>query len=124
MTADIGSRKMMMIITHAQDNTEKANLSLALAASMVSEDYDLVILFMFDGAFLAKKGAIETIEDGAVTPGRELLPILRETKVPMFVCSPCAVKRGIGEADLEEGIKVISGPTAVTMMPGRQILKI
>ena len=77
---------------------------------------------MFEGAMLAKKGAIETIEDVSVTPGRELLPIIREAGVPMHVCSPCAVKRKITENDLADFITIISGPTAVTMMPGRQIL--
>ena len=51
MTETNLDRKMLLIITHAHDDTERANLALALGASMVSEDYDLTIrLFGFEPA--------------------------------------------------------------------------
>ena len=39
MTDKIEERKMMLIITHAHDDTERANLALALAASLISENF-------------------------------------------------------------------------------------
>ena len=115
-------KKMMLIITHADDDPERANLALAFAAAMIADDIDLAIVFMFRGILLAKKGVIETIAAPNVTPGKTLLPIIMEGDVKLMACTPCALTHGVNENELLPGCKLISAATVVPEMKEREII--
>ena len=116
------AKKMLLIITHAQDDPEKANLALAFAAAMIAEEMDIALVFMFDGVHLARKGVIETIEVDHVTPGRDLLPVILEGGAKLMACTPCAMQRGIKEEDLLDGCTLISAATVVPEMARREVI--
>ena len=91
------SKKFVLTITHSTDDQDRANAAVALAVSLLSEDADIVIFFIFEGAHLAKKGVAETIEGRNFAPVRDLFPTLLEEKVPMFLCGACAKTYNITE---------------------------
>ena len=114
------NKKFVLTITHSTDDQDKANAAVALAVSLLSEDADLVIFFIFEGAHLAKKGVAETIEGRNFAPVRDLFPTLLEEKVPMFLCGACAKTYNISEDDLVEGVKIIHIPTIAAEMLDRE----
>ena len=114
------NKKFVLTITHSTDDQDKANAAVALAVSLLSEDVDLVIFFIFEGAHLAKKGVAETIEGRNFAPVRDLFPTLLEEKVPMFLCGACAKTYNISEDDLVEGVKIIHIPTIAAEMLDRE----
>ncbi|MDH3328515.1 MAG: DsrE family protein [Desulfobulbaceae bacterium] len=114
--------KFLLIITHAQDDQERANLALAFAAAMIAEEKDIVLLFMFDGVYLARKGGIESIAADHVTPGKDLLPVIMEGGAKLMACTPCAMQRGIREEELLEGCRLISAATVVPEMAEREVI--
>nr|MBF0223055.1 DsrE family protein [Desulfobulbaceae bacterium] len=116
------SKKFVLSITHATDDQDRANAAIALAASLISEDADLIIFFIFEGAMLAKKGVAETIEGRNFAPVRDLFPMLLEEKVPMYLCGACAKTYNITENDLVEGVKIIHIPTIASEMMDRETI--
>ncbi|MDD5757693.1 MAG: DsrE family protein [Desulfobulbaceae bacterium] len=122
MAKDTRNKKMMMIISHSTDDVDRANLAIAFAASMVSDDYDLIILFMWEGALLAKKGVIESLEGRHMTKAADLWSMIQEANTPILCCAPCAKTMGVAEKDMIAGVKLITAPSAVSEMPGRQII--
>jgi len=116
------SKKIVLTITHSTDDPDRANSAIALALSLLSDDADLVIFFIFEGAMLAKKGVAETIEGRNFTPLRELFPALLEEKVPMYLCGACAKTYNISEDDLIEGVKVVHIPTIASEMMDRETI--
>jgi len=116
------SKKIMMMITHSTDDHDRANIALSLAASMISEDYDLAIVFIFEGALLAKKGVAETIEGRNVAPARELMAIILESDTKLYLCSACAQTYGISEEELLPGVKIVSAPSMVFELEDRKIM--
>jgi predicted peroxiredoxin len=112
-------KKYILIITHSTDDQDRANAAIALAVSLLSENADLVIFYIFEGAHLAKKGVAETIEGRNFAPVRDLFPTLVEEKVPMFLCGACAKTYNISEEELVEGIKIAHIPTIAAEMTDR-----
>ncbi len=114
------NKKYVLIITHSTDDQDRANAAVALAVSLLSENADLVIFYIFEGAHLAKKGVAETIEGRNFAPVRDLFPILLEEKVPMYLCGACAKTYNISEDELVEGVKIIHIPTIAAEMADRE----
>jgi predicted peroxiredoxin len=116
------SKKFVLSITHSTDDQDRANAAIALAASLLSEEADLIIFFIFEGAMLAKKGVAETIAGRNFAPVRDLFPMLLEEKVPMYLCGACAKTYNISENDLVEGVKIIHIPTIAAEMMDRETI--
>ncbi|MBU0730813.1 MAG: DsrE family protein [Proteobacteria bacterium] len=115
-------KKFVLIITHSTDDHDRANAAIAMAVSLLSEEADLVIFFIFEGAMLAKKGVVETIEGKNFAPVRDLFPTLLEEKVPLFLCGACAKTYNITEDDLVEGVKIVHIPTIAGEMMDRETI--
>ena len=116
------NKKYVLIITHSTDDQDRANGAIAFAVSLLSEDADLVIFFIFEGAHLARKGVAETIEGRNFAPVRDMFPTLLEEKVPMFLCGACAKTYNITEKDLAEGVKIVHIPTIAAEMTDRETI--
>ena len=116
------NKKFLLIVTHAHDDPDRANIAWAMAASLVNEEADLAMAFMLEGVLFTKKGVAETIAGRNITPVRELLPVIREAKVPLFACVPCMKTRGVAEEDLIAGVKPITAPTLAAEMMQRQVI--
>ena len=118
------SKKFVLIITHSTDDHDRANAAVALAVSLLSEDADIAIFYIFEGAHLAKKGVAETIEGRNFAPVRDLFPTLLEENVSMYLCGACAKTYNIAEEDLVEGIKISHIPTIAAEMMDRETITI
>ena len=116
------SKKFVLIITHSSDDQDRANAAVALAVSLLSEDADLVIFYIFEGAHLAKKGVAETIEGRNFTPVRDLFPTLLEEEVPMYLCGACAKTYNITEENIVQGVKIVHLTTLASEMMDRETL--
>jgi predicted peroxiredoxin len=116
------AEKFLMMITHSTDNHERANIALSFAASMISEEHDLAIVFIFEGALLVKKGIADTIEGPNVTPARELMAIIMESDAKLYVCAPCAKTYGVAEEEMLPGVKIVSAPSVVLEMEDRKVV--
>lgn len=115
-------RKFLLLVTHAHDDPDRANIAWAMAASLVNEDADLAMAFMLEGVLFAKKGVAESIAGRNITPVSELLPVIREARVPFFACVPCMKTHGVAEEDLIEGVTPITAPTLAAEMMQRQVI--
>jgi len=116
------AERYLLIITHAQDDEDRANAAFGLAAALVSEGHEVAIFFLFEGANLARRGVAEAIHGRNYAPVRDLLPILREGAVEMMVCGACAKTYGIDATELIDGCRIVQIPTVAALMAGRQTL--
>ena len=115
-------KKYLLVITHTDDDQDRANAAVGMAASLLSEGADLALFFVFEGAKMARKGVAETIAGEHMTPVRELFPILLEAELPMYVCSACIKKYNIPADELVPGIKIATLPTVTAEMMDRETI--
>ena len=115
-------KKYLLVITHTDDDQDRANAAVGMAASLLSEGADLALFFVFEGAKMARKGVAETIAGEHMTPVRELFPILLEAELPMYVCSACIKKYNIPADELVTGVKISTLPTITAEMMDRETI--
>jgi predicted peroxiredoxin len=116
------SKKYLLVITHSDDDQDRANGAVGMAVSLLSEGADLAIFFVFEGAKMVRRGVAETIEGEHMTPVRELFPMILEAEIPMYVCSACVKKYEIPEDELVAGATVATLPTVTAEMLGRETI--
>jgi predicted peroxiredoxin len=74
------------------------------------------VIFLLDEAvYLAKKGVMENIKAATGDAADDHLTFLQEYKVPILVCTPCAVSRQISETDLIEGARMATGDKMIDL---------
>ena len=111
-----------MVITHSDDDQDRANGAVGMVVSLLSEGADLALFFVFEGAKMARKGVAETIEGAHMTPVRELFPMILEAELLMVVCGACVKKYNIPEGDIIEGVKIATLPTVAAEMLDRETI--
>ena len=116
------SKKYLMVITHSDDDQDRANAAVGMAASLLSEGADLALFFVFEGAKMARKGVAETIAGEYMTPVRELFPMVLEADLPMFVCGACVKKYNIPADEIVTGISIATLPTVTAEMMDRETI--
>ena len=73
-------------------------------------------MFLLDeGVFLAKKGLIQHVQAATGDKADDHIAFLQEFEVPILVCTPCAVARGIKPEDLIEGAQMATGDKLIAM---------
>jgi len=115
-------KKYLMVITHSDDDQDRANGAVGMAVSLISEGAELALFFVFEGAKMARKGVAETITGEHMTPVRELFPMLLEAELPMYVCGACVKKYNIPPDELIEGVKIATLPTVTAEMLDRETI--
>lgn len=113
-------KKFIITITHSTDDQDRANAAIAMAVSLLSEDCEVALFFIFEGAHLARKGVAETIHGRNFAPVKDLFPTLLEEGVPMYLCGACAKTYGITEDDLVPGVRIVHLPTIAAEMLDRE----
>lgn len=116
------AKKYLMVITHSDDDQDRANGAIGMAASLLSEGVELALFFVFEGAKMARKGVAETIEGDHMTPVRELFPMLIEAELPMFVCGACVKKYNIPQDEIVDNVKIATLPTVTAEMMDRETI--
>ncbi len=104
-------KKVLLIITHSTDDPDRANAAMALAASLIGEEADLALFFIFEGVKMVRRGVAETIEGRNLTPVRELFPMVLEAGIPIYACSACLKTHEIRETELLTGVQIVAAPT-------------
>ena len=115
-------KKIMLVITHSTNDLEKANGAVALALSLLAEDADLALFFIFQGALMAKEGVAETIHGQNFAPVKDLWPAVLEANIPMYLCGACAKTYQITAENMIPGIKIVQLPTLAAEMMGRETI--
>ncbi len=109
---------ILVSITHASDDADKATVGFVVAAAAVAAAQDTTVFLSSGGAWLAKRGEAEKIHEEGLAPLGELVTGYLDAGGTLLVCSPCAKKRGIGEDDLVPGARIVGGAAVVEIMVG------
>jgi predicted peroxiredoxin len=98
-------RSLVIKCTAGAEDPERCNQAFTVAASAVAAGADVSLWLTGEAAWFAVPGRAEefTLElAGSLAEARDL--VLADGRV--IVCSQCAARRGIAEADLVEGAQI------------------
>ncbi len=108
--------KVLVVLSCGTDNPNRATRALFFAMVAKKEGKDTAVFLLDEGVYLAKKGIVENLQAATGDKADDHLSYLQEFEVPIYVCTPCAVSRGITEDDLIEGASMATGGMMISMV--------
>lgn len=97
-------RPLVVKVTCGADDPERANQALTVAAAACAAGAVVSLWLTGEGVRLGVPGGADLGLDHA-TPAADLLAVVLAAG-RVTVCSQCAVRRGLGEADLVAGARI------------------
>lgn len=107
---------ILVSLASSHDNTDRATLAFVVAGAAVASGQDTTVFLSADGSWLGKLGEAEKINEEGFAKLKDLTDGFVEAGGKIIVCSPCAKKRGITEADLIPGSVIAGGAAVIALM--------
>ncbi|MCC2668456.1 MAG: sulfur reduction protein DsrE [Armatimonadetes bacterium] len=108
--------KLMISLTAAKDNTDKATVAFVVANASVASDVETVVFLSTEGVRLAQQGYADDVHEEGFKPLKDLMADFAEFGGTIYVCSPCFKKRGLDENNLVAGAAIVGGAKAVEFL--------
>ncbi|MDA8369234.1 MAG: DsrE family protein [Nocardiopsaceae bacterium] len=106
------SRALVIKVTVGEDGSERCNQAFTVAAAAVASGVEVSLWLTGESTWFAVPGRAETFSLPHAAPLADLLAgVLAGGRVT--VCTQCAARREITEADLIDGIRIAGAPTFV-----------
>ena len=99
--------------THAKDDPERATMPFVVANVAVSADQRTIVLLTIDGVWLATRGYADDIHKEGLPPLKEVIEAFVASGGEVWTCGACTKPRGITEADLIAGARIVSAANVV-----------
>ncbi|MGH2502755.1 MAG: DsrE family protein [Ktedonobacterales bacterium] len=104
---------LMVHCTHGAEDPERATLAFVVANVAASADQDVVVLLTIEGVWLATTGYTDDIHKEGFQPLKEVVQAFIGNGGRIWACGACAIPRGITEAQLVEGARIVTAAQAV-----------
>ena len=108
--------KLMISLTAAKDNTDKATVAFVVANASVASDVETVVFLSTEAVRLSQAGYADDVHEEGFKPLKELMDDFAEFGGTIYVCSPCFKKRGLDESKLVAGANIVGGAKAVEFL--------
>ncbi len=105
--------KLMINCTHGKEDTERATLAFVVGNVAASADQEAVVLLTIEGVWNATRGYADGLCKEGFQPLQEVMQSFVANGGKIWVCGACAKPRGITDADLMEGAKIVTAANAV-----------
>jgi len=105
--------KLLINCTHGREDIERATLSFVVANVAAAADQDVVVLLTIDGVWIATKGYADDMHKEGFQPLREVIQSFIANGGKIWACGACAKPRGITDADLIAGARIVPAANAV-----------
>ncbi len=108
--------KLMLSITYARDNTDKATVGFVVANASVASGVETVVFLSTEGVYLSQNGYADDIQEDGFAPLKQLMADFAEFGGIIWVCSPCFKKRDLDEDNLVDAATIVGGAKAVEFL--------
>jgi len=104
---------LLVNATHGKEDPERATLAFIVGNVAASADQDTVVLLTIDGVWLATRGYADDIHKQGFQPLKEIMASFLANGGQIWACGSCTKPRGITEADLIEGARLVTAANVV-----------
>ncbi len=105
--------KLLVNCTHGAEDPERATLAFVVGNVAASADQDAVVLLTIEGVWLATENYADSIHKEGFQPLRDVIQAFVGNGGQIWACGACANPRGITEAQLIEGARIVTAAQVV-----------
>jgi len=110
--------QMMVSITHAKDNQDKATIGFVVANAAAASGVETAVFLSSEGVYLSQQGYCDAIHEEGFKPLQELIESYIANDGQIWVCSPCFKRRGLAEDNLVGNTLITGAAKAVEFLTG------
>jgi predicted peroxiredoxin len=110
------TKKILIMVTHADENPEKATLPFVMANTALASDVEVVVALQSMAVYLAMKNYAKHVKTEGFPPLQELMNSMLKLGGKLYICGPCIKARNISPKDLIEEATIINAPALVNEM--------
>jgi predicted peroxiredoxin len=99
------AQRLLVKVTCGTDDPERSNQGLTVASAAVASGAQVSLWLTGEAAWFAVDGRIPDLQLPHATPAADLLEIVREAG-QVTLCTQCAARRSIGEAEVLPGVRI------------------
>ena len=114
------ARRLVVKVTAGADDPERCNQGFTVAAAGVASGVDVSLWLTGEAAWFGVPGRAETFALDLATPLADLLTVVLAGG-RVTVCTQCAQRRGIVQADLLGGVTIAGAPAFVEEILGDDV---
>lgn len=104
---------LLFTCTHGAEDPERATVPFIPASTAAVSGRRAVVVCTVEGVRVGLPGYAEDITEESMPPLGELITQLVQAGGEIWLCSVCAVKRGITEKDLIDGARIVGAAQIV-----------
>lgn len=108
--------KILVNCTHGKDDPERATLPFIVGNVAATADQEAVVLLTIEGVWLATEGYADGVQKDGFQPAREVIDSFVGNGGQVWACGACTKPRGITDADLIPGAKIVTAANVVEYM--------
>ena len=116
------SKRVLIVLSCGTDNPNRATRAFFFAMVARKKGKEVTVFLLDDAVYLAKRGIVEHLRAATGDSADDHLHYLQEYGVPLLVCTPCAVTRGVTADDLIAGARMGKGDELIDLMEGSAVL--
>ncbi|CAN5211704.1 hypothetical protein BH20ACT8_BH20ACT8_09520 [soil metagenome] len=118
-----GTRSLVIKVTHALDDPERAHIGCNVASVALASGVGVHVFLAVEGVNLARPEIAAEVDVAEAPPLTELLDLLYDAAT-VTVCTPCALRRGLTDANFRDGTQMAGSARFVELAtaPGAQAL--
>jgi predicted peroxiredoxin len=107
------ANKFLINCTYGQEDPERATLPFIVGNVAATADQETVVFLTIEGVRLGTKGYADSIHKEGLPPLKEVMQSFVANGGQIWLCSACTKPRGITDADLIEGAKIVTAANLV-----------
>jgi len=105
--------KILVNCTHGKEDPERATLSFVVGNVAATADQEAVVLLTIEGARLATTGYSDGVQKEGFQPLKDVIQAFVANGGKIWACGSCTKPRGITDADLIAGAKIVTAANVV-----------
>ncbi len=110
----MSDKRLFILVTHGDDNPEKATIPYVIGNTALASDIEVVIGLQASGVSTACSSCYKHIFAAGFPPLKELVDSFLDMGGKIIVCGPCIKSRQISpDEELIKGAKVVNAATFV-----------
>lgn len=108
--------KILVNATHGNEDAERATLPFVMGNVAATADQEVVVLLTVEGVRLATYGYSDDIQKEGFAPLKDVMRQFLDNGGQVWACGACTKPRGIGDADLIPGAKIVTAANVVEFL--------
>jgi len=108
--------KVLVNCTHGKEDAERATLPFIVGNVAATADQEAVVLLRVEGVWLATEDYADSVQKDGFQPAKEIIDSFVTNGGQVWACGACTKPRGITDADLIPGAKIVTAANVVEYM--------